>query len=224
MSKERILEKIQKCLNLSKSSNAGEAANALRQAQAMMRQHEITEKDITGIGYGNEAVSIPVQATNAIPLYLSKLNALIRKAFGVDSVIELEVRVSDESYRMRFFGPTDRVLLASYAYTVCFRALMSGWTQHLKDNPRLKGVRGARTGFLVGWIAAVETTVTEFGFTDVERAATTLVKTDHYGKALAKVGASKISMLNSTIRAGNAAGSEFRLHRPITPSFLKIGQ
>ena len=33
----KILEKIQKCLNLSKSSNPGEAANALRMAQAMMK-------------------------------------------------------------------------------------------------------------------------------------------------------------------------------------------
>ena len=34
----KILEKIQKCLNLSKSSNPGEAANALRMAKAMMKK------------------------------------------------------------------------------------------------------------------------------------------------------------------------------------------
>ena len=40
---DRILDKIKKCLKLSASSNANEAATALRQAQAMMAEYNITQ-------------------------------------------------------------------------------------------------------------------------------------------------------------------------------------
>ena len=41
MNKQKALEKIKKCLALSKSANEHEAAQALKQAQALMRLHQI---------------------------------------------------------------------------------------------------------------------------------------------------------------------------------------
>ena len=46
MDKERILEKIKKCLALSKSANEHEAAQALKQAQALMREYGITDIEV----------------------------------------------------------------------------------------------------------------------------------------------------------------------------------
>ena len=46
MDKEKILDKIKKCLALSKSANEHEAAQALKQAQALMEKHEVNAVDI----------------------------------------------------------------------------------------------------------------------------------------------------------------------------------
>lgn len=222
MDRTRILEKIQKCFNLSKSSNPGEAANALRQAQKMMELHGVSERELGAVGIGNEKVSLPVQVNKKVPLWLLHLSALIKKAFGVKTVIEHEVRVSDASYAFRYFGPEDRVMLAGYTTTVIYRELNRQWAQHLKDHPYLKGDRGARSGFFIGWLQTVEQTVIEFGMTDNELAGTELVKNAHYD-TLVKSKASNLKVLGSTLGAGSSAGADFRLHKPITPDRLKIG-
>lgn len=43
---QTIIDKISKCLALSKSANEHEAAIALRQAQALMQKYKISEKQI----------------------------------------------------------------------------------------------------------------------------------------------------------------------------------
>jgi hypothetical protein len=184
--------------------------------------HGVTEKELGAVGYGNEKISLPVQANAKLPLYLAHLNALIRRAFGVQSVTEREIRVSDESYAIRFFGPTDRVLLAQYAYEVVFRTMNAGWTKHLAEHPYLKGARGARSGFLVGWIQAVQETIMDFGVTEEETKRTELVKTEHYGHSLVKLQPAKIGLHASTHAAGQSAAADFRLHRPVTQERLKI--
>ena len=48
MDKNKAIEKIKKCLALGKSANEHEAAQALKQAQALMREYGISDK---GGGY-----------------------------------------------------------------------------------------------------------------------------------------------------------------------------
>ena len=43
---ERVIRKIKRCLALSKSSNENEAATAMRQAQALMREYRLTEMEV----------------------------------------------------------------------------------------------------------------------------------------------------------------------------------
>ena len=43
---ERVIRKIKRCLALSASSNETEAATAMRQAQALMREYRLTELDV----------------------------------------------------------------------------------------------------------------------------------------------------------------------------------
>jgi hypothetical protein len=43
---ERVIRKIKRCLALSKSSNENEAATAMHQAQALMREYRLTELDV----------------------------------------------------------------------------------------------------------------------------------------------------------------------------------
>ncbi len=46
MEKSRIIDKIKKCLALSRSANEHEAAAALRQAQKLMQQYRIEMSDV----------------------------------------------------------------------------------------------------------------------------------------------------------------------------------
>ncbi len=217
MAEERILEKIQKCFAMAGSAdyNPLEAANALRQAQALMRKHNVTEAEIAAIGYGEQKISLPIQCGKKHPMHVSRLNALVRKAFGVATVIEHEKRVSDFSYAIRFFGPKHRVELAAYSYAVMFREVNKGWTRHLNDYPLLAGVRGARMSFMVGWIEAVDETIVDFGMNKEEEAGTDAKKLEFYGHDLRTVNANRMALYGSVLEAGNAAGSGFRLHRPM---------
>lgn len=46
MDKNKAIEKIKKCLALGKSANEHEAAQALKQAQALMREYGISDADV----------------------------------------------------------------------------------------------------------------------------------------------------------------------------------
>lgn len=224
MGKTKILDKIKKCLALSKSSNANEAATALRHAQALMRQHGITEADVEALGFSGEKVDIPVQSGTGkkLPLHIGEFVYLMRKAFGVRSVISEEVRISDASYVVSYFGPTARVMMAAYAHQVCWRAMTRAWTEHLKENPRLRGVRGMRTGFYSGWIEEVSSKVQAIGFTEEEEAKTELVINQTYGKKLVKMKTRQTSVYGSAEDAGRAAGSSFNIHRPVNAEKLRL--
>ena len=43
---ERVIRKIKHCLALAQSANENEAATALRQAQALMREYRLTDMDV----------------------------------------------------------------------------------------------------------------------------------------------------------------------------------
>jgi hypothetical protein len=220
-----ILSKIQKCMNLGKSSEPNEAAAAMRQAAAMMRKHGITQAEIDAIGYGNEKVSCPIQANKKLPIALATLINLIRKAFGVEPVIETEIRVSDASYVVRYFGPSDRVALAAYTHVVIFRAMNAAWDDYLEANPSAKGKRGARAGFQLGWLDAVTDQITELAMTEAEQAGTNVVKTKHYGDTkLVVKGANNMKINGRAMDAGNEAGSGFSLRRPVDKQNLRIGK
>lgn len=222
MDRAKLLKKIEKCLNLSKSSEPHEAAAAMRQAKKMMEAHGVSEAELGAVGFGNEKVAVPIQANQKLPIALAQLVNIIKVAFGVAPVIETEVRVTDASYVVRYWGPMDRALLASYSHTVVFRAMNRAWAEHLKANPQLRGRLGARAGFQLGWLAAIREQVEELAMTDSERAGTDIAKANHYGKALVKGQANNMRISNAALNAGTEAGRDFRLHRPVQQERLKL--
>lgn len=221
MDRTKILDKIQKCMRLSKSSEPHEAAAALRQAQKLMTMHGITAAELAGIEFGSEVVQCPIQAgaTQKIPVILSLLTALINKAFCVKAVIGTTMRVSDHSYIVRYFGPLDRVALAAYSHTVIYRAMNSARTEYVKAHPHMKGNRGARAGFQAGWLDGVEQQLGEFAMSDEERDAirvgTELVQKQFYGGPLEKAKVNNMKVSGRAMSDGEAEGSKFKLHRPM---------
>lgn len=171
MDRAKILDKIKKCLALSKSPNEHEAAAALRQAQKLMERNGITEKELGTVGYTSATIDLPVQAGKKVPLYIASFFNLIKRAFGVQPFVTRTQRVSDRSFTVIYYGPEHRVMLAEYAHDVVWRAMSRGWDAHLKENPCLKGERGARTGYYMGWLEAVRDKIEEFGMTEEEVSA-----------------------------------------------------
>lgn len=218
MDKNKIIDKIKKCMALGKSSNANEAAAALRQAQKMMNTHGVTEDDIEGSNYKNEAVEVPIQVNKKTPVHLNRFVTIIMRAFQVKAVVESNVRVSDASYRIRYFGPNHRVTMAAYAHVVIFRAMEAAWRDHLKEDPRWKGVRGARLSFMVGWLDEISGKVDAIGWPEGEEERTEIVKTQFYGKDLVPGKQRNFSIYAGVHGKGQQAGSGFNINRPVNAS------
>ncbi len=70
MNRDDALKKIKKCLALSRSANEHEAAAALRQAQALMREHGLREKDVSLADVAEVKVKACSTAANAWELRL----------------------------------------------------------------------------------------------------------------------------------------------------------
>lgn len=221
MDKTKAIEKIKKCMALGQSSNANEAAAALRQARKMMESFGLTERDIEGSDYGNEAVEVPIQAGKKIPIHLHKFINVIAKAFNVKPVVERNVRVSDESYRIRYFGPTHRVTTAAYAHVVIFRAMEKAWREQLETNPSYKGVRGARLGFMCGWLSEISSKVEAIGWPKEEEEMTDLIKDEFYGKSLVSIKPRGANVVGSLLDAGRKAASSFSINRPMNGETIR---
>lgn len=84
--KARIIDKIRKCMRLAGSSNANEAAAALRQARKMMEAAGVSESDIDD----NAAIGEVVKTKEPYGenTYANLLIRTIRRAFGVEAVRE----------------------------------------------------------------------------------------------------------------------------------------
>ena len=224
MDKQKIIDKIKKCLALSKSSNANEAATALRQAQKMMDAHGLSDLDIELGSYSDDAVDVPIQKNKKTPLVLQMLLHVIKKAFNVRCVIEDRIGISDVSYRIRYFGPTHRVTMAAYAHEVVYRAMENAWKEFLKEYPHVRGQRGARSSFQVGWLEEVAVKVEAIGFPEEELAATQALMDRHYGRELQKSKVSKMGLYGQIRGEGRSAAKDFSLHRPMDASKARLGK
>ena len=135
MDKAKVLEKIKKCLALSQSANENEAAQALKQAQALMRQYSITDIEVelsavTETGVGSAA---------SLPSWHQLLISRCAKAFGVECYLERCCGTAE----VRFFGLGVKPELAAYAYEVLLRQLKKSRREYIKTE--LVRVRSAST-------------------------------------------------------------------------------
>ena len=217
MDRARLIDKIRKCLALSASPEPHEAAAALRQAQKLAAAHGVTDAELGLASYASEKVDCPLQAGKKLPETLATLTSLMQRAFGVKVTVHREIRVSDPSWCVTYYGKSDRVALAAYSHRVVWRAMNAAWTAHLKTRPNLKGQQGTRSGFLAGWLWGVDRTVTDLGMSEEEKNELQAyleqeVPSVKDGKTAET---SKVKHRSDTLRAGLVAAKDFSLHRPI---------
>ena len=144
-----ILAKIKKCLALAASANEHEAAAALEKARAMMAEHGIDESavDLADI----EEFAARGSRTQRSPLWEGLLCATVRRAIGVDVVIDYNL---DRLY----VGRGARPEIAGYAFLVLHRQLKRARADYIaKQLRRCKPARKRQRAdiFCQGWATAV---------------------------------------------------------------------
>ena len=118
MNRQKIIDKICKCLRLSESCNPNEAASALRQAHGLMKKYDVTEDQILANDVSEAAVE-SISRYNP-PYWVLALSNIVAQAF------ECRVFVSRRYGRrpeFRFIGMDISPEIASYTFNVLYRQL-----------------------------------------------------------------------------------------------------
>ncbi|WP_062390779.1 DUF2786 domain-containing protein [Pseudomonas abietaniphila] len=135
---ERAIRKIKHCLALAQSANENEAATALRQAQALMREYRLTEMDVKLSDVG-EVESASFRARRR-PAWDQQLSIAVAEAFGCTTLRRR--KWSYEKHQViesaTFVGVSPAQNIALYAY----EALLTKLSQARKEY-----CAGVRAGF-----------------------------------------------------------------------------
>jgi hypothetical protein len=135
---ERAIRKIKHCLALAQSANENEAATALRQAQALMREYRLTEMDVKLSDVGE--VESQSSRIDRRPQWDQQLSAAVAEVFGCSSLRSRKWCNQKDRLveRAMFVGVTPAQHIALYAY----EALLTKLTQARKNYAA--GVRAGR--------------------------------------------------------------------------------
>ncbi len=212
--RKRAMDRIQKCLRLSQSSEPHEAAAALRQAQALMQKFSIDENELHGIEVKSVLVLTPEPPKTRFPMYLSAIATLICRAFDAQAIYEVGMRNGNYRQGVRYFVAGGRVQLVEYAHEVIWRQLTQAWNEYRKNRIHDSQL-GERTSFWLGWIAAVESKVMAFGATDKEKEIVAQEMNRFAGGALRPAKQQSVAMDSRATRAGFDAAGDFSIHRPM---------
>lgn len=225
---DRIIDKVKKCIALSKSDNPHEAAAALRQAQALMRKHGIDEAGIVASEVSAADVEHKSGNTARPPAWESMLMMLVGTAFGCKGLFVPAPKVNGRrgagSYR--YVGVTANATMASHTSTVLMRLLRAARVAHvkqLKSEAKLEGwklttaeERSAADAFCLGWLTVVQKQVTEFANPPEIDQAIQKHLVEVTGGRVARSTPARIGQVDqSSVSEGWRAGGEVRLYRPV---------
>ncbi len=123
-----MLERIKKLMALSQSSNPNEAAIALRRAQKLMEEHQISLDDISLSEIQEQTEEIlPPLRDRVLFTYLA---AIIGRSFGLDYFFTKK----GSSYKtVSFIGPKSRLETACYTFTILARHAVEVKKQYAKQ-------------------------------------------------------------------------------------------
>lgn len=163
---DRAIRKIKHCLALSQSSNENEAATAMRQAQALMREYQLTETDVKLSDVGE--VESSMSRAERRPLWDQHLSAVVASIFNVKSLrykhwCNIKGRRVE---RAIFVGVSPAQHIALYAYETLLARLT------LARNEYAAGVRSGRyrssysaatagDHFAIAWVGQVHSKLQE---------------------------------------------------------------
>lgn len=175
MNKEKYLAKIKKLLNLArKATNQNEAAAALRQAQNLMRQYNVTELEAEFTDISEASSKGSPNHAQTPPKYLVYLVEVIKRAFGVQAFFSWrEGKYFYNSPRrvVIFYGPDSRPQIAAYAFDVLARQMTAArkeFINELHKNTKPANRTAKADQFCEGWASGVWNIVAELVPTEAE--------------------------------------------------------
>lgn len=214
--RDRILDKIKKCFTLAKSSEAHEAAAALRQAQKLMAAYSVSEEEVLGMEVRSTVVVTPEPYKKKLPLYMNVLLSVCSKAFECDAIIECSYKNGKPRLTIRYFGLNGKDQLAAYAHEVMWRSMMASWNEFRVTRFDLYKTPGARMGFWVGWLQEVRSKIMEFAGNVEEKQMINRAMLAYAGmEEIPKAKNNDISLNGQTASAGRIAAEDFSIHRPM---------
>ena len=140
MDKDDILRKIEKCLALAKSSEPAEAAAALRQAQALMREHGVSQLEAQAIGARECSVKAAARTPSRHEAYLA---GLVADAFGCELILASGGILSGGVVWL-LVGCSPNVEVAQYTLQVLLRLMARARAEHIKAKLKRCGPRTRR--------------------------------------------------------------------------------
>lgn len=158
---EKILDKIKKCLALSKSSNPHEAESALRQARKLMEMHQVEIGDVDA----SMAEEARMECNKRPPDWSRKLGVTCAEAFGCTLIV---VRGYSNA-EFRFVGVNGAPELATYAYDVLVRQLKQSRKAYVGTLParcKLSTKRRKADIFADTWVRTVYSLIADFSGVD----------------------------------------------------------
>lgn len=207
------LDKIKKCLELSKSTNPCESANALNAAKKLMIKYGVSQQDMQFIDLGETISKSQVQKKPT--LYVTRLINGIAKAFNV---IPLIINTNAKSYA-QFVGDRVNTMTAAYAFDVVYRQLKVARTDYVKTlhHRLLKRNKTARAdAFCDGWVLGVLKNISFDEMTDEKSKQIN----DYINRDGAKTGQVKTVERKGgryqDMKKGQEIGANVRVHKPVS--------
>lgn len=222
MDRDTALKRIKKCLALSQSANANEAATALRQAQKLMEQFGIDDATL--------ATSEVEQASTharfpGLPAWEVALAQEIAKAFGCEVIImrghRLALNPDRRHTRYEFIGVGAASEVAAYAMKVLGRQCAKDRLAHIAQQPRnCKSITKTARGdaFATGWVLAVAKVLDRFNGTERNQALLQAYIAQHFPSLQSikpKTRDVGRNVRPSSYADGVKAGSNAELHRGV---------
>lgn len=218
-SRDRALKRIKKCLALSDSANENEAAIALKQAHALMRQFNLTQAGVLASKINR--VHAKAGAMYRPSRWDKSLVACIAHQFDCQALI---LKPRHAQVQWVFLGEDQAPEIAAYAYEVLYRQLLAAKDRFIASRysdvaPGQKRKLG--TLFCVGWVDAVWTTVEAFANADAPQQSEALLAymREHHPSLKedkARVPKRRVSPTEyDAYRVGVQQGETAKLHRGV---------
>lgn len=167
MTRDEALKKIKKCLALGRSTESHEAAAAMRQAQKLMAEFQVTDREVSLVDISEARIKA---CSTAINLWECWLAGAVAEAFACENFTTTVGRFNDAANYVRtryyvFVGVDGAAEVAGYAFEVLSRQCAKARLAHIAKQPRkCKAITKTARGdeFAKGWVAAVESLVERF--------------------------------------------------------------
>lgn len=214
---QKALDKIKKCLKLSGSSNAHEAAAAMRQAQALMEKYALDFDDIAASEVNIHNQNATVKKTPVS--WESSLANLCGKAFSCKTILISFGGVFNSQWQ--FIGCGSAPELAGYAFTALARQLKKDRAAYIKTKlsrcgPKNKTARADQ--FSLAWVWGVKDQLNAMVVNDKAETAITAYMAKHHPSLenlKPRVNAGTAAANWKDADAGEKAGRAARLHRGV---------